>query len=119
MGIKILWSDKKRNRFGLPWTFTKYSLSEGRLFITDGFFLKTEKEIRLYQIKEIYFSQSLLQRVLNMGNIYIKSDSSLGEIILENVKYVKEVKDVISHWANLHRKDRIKNIEQIHSDSDF
>lgn len=119
MEIKILWSDNKRNKFGLPWTFTKYSLSEGRLFISEGFLLRTEKEIRLYQIKEIYYSQSLLQRFLDMGNIYIKSDSSLGDIVLENVKYVKEVKDVISHWADLHRKDRVKNIEQIHFDSDF
>ena len=38
MAIKIeyLWQDRKRH-LGLPLSFTKYSLSEDRLFVTEGF----------------------------------------------------------------------------------
>ena len=30
----MIWSDRKRNWLGLPWTFTVYGLTEDRLFIT-------------------------------------------------------------------------------------
>ena len=33
---EIKWKDRKRIIFGLPWTFTKYSLTEDRLFISTG-----------------------------------------------------------------------------------
>ena len=32
----ILWSDRKRGLFGLPWSFTKYVLTEEKLLITRG-----------------------------------------------------------------------------------
>ena len=34
--IEYLWNDRKRY-FGLPLSFTRYSLSEDRLFISEGF----------------------------------------------------------------------------------
>lgn len=33
----IIWGDRKRIIFGLPFTFTKYSLSADRLFISTDF----------------------------------------------------------------------------------
>ena len=36
--INVVWKDRKRNFLGLPWTFTKYSLSEDRFFIEKGLF---------------------------------------------------------------------------------
>ena len=32
-----VWEDRKRNFLGLPWTFTKYTLTPERLFINTGF----------------------------------------------------------------------------------
>ena len=35
----ILWKDRKRILFlGLPWSFTRYSVSKDRFFISKGFF---------------------------------------------------------------------------------
>ena len=39
-GMNYLWSARKRNALGLPWTFTKYAFTEDRLFVTTGL-LKT------------------------------------------------------------------------------
>ena len=111
--MNIIWSDKKRNFMGFPWTFTTYTLSEGRLFIESGILVKTEKELRLHRLKEIYFSQTILQRFFRLGNIHIRSDSSLGDFTLKNIFDVKKVKDEISHYANIHRKSRVRNISRI------
>lgn len=32
-GMNYLWSARKRNALGLPWTFTKYAFTEDRLFV--------------------------------------------------------------------------------------
>lgn len=116
--MNIIWSDKKRNCLGFPWTFTTYTLSEGRLFIESGILIRTEKELRLHKLKEIYFSQTLLQRFFGLGDIHIKSDSSLGDFVLKNVFDVKEVKDEISHWANIHRKSRVRAITRLDSNEE-
>mgnify|MGYP000064782610 FL=1 len=49
----IVWKDRKRTLFGLPWSFTKYSLSDDRLFISTGFLSTKEDEVRLYRIMDI------------------------------------------------------------------
>ena len=35
-----LWQGRRRNWLGLPWTFTKYSLDEEKLYINSGFFIQ-------------------------------------------------------------------------------
>ena len=47
----ILWKDRKRILFlGLPWSFTRYSVSKDRFFISKGFFSVKDDEVRLYRI---------------------------------------------------------------------
>ena len=45
--INYIWKDRKRTFLGLPWSFTKYKLTEDRLFIETGFFNSIENEVRL------------------------------------------------------------------------
>lgn len=42
----LIWYERKRLWCGLPWTFTKYGMDEGRLFVETGF-LNTREEERL------------------------------------------------------------------------
>ena len=60
--INYLWSDRKR-WLGIPWTFTKYSLSEDRFFIKKGFLNKTYDEVLLYRVRDISLKRSLWQRM--------------------------------------------------------
>ena len=46
----IIWTDKKRTLFGLPLSFTKYTLTKEKLIITVKFLALHEEEIRLYRI---------------------------------------------------------------------
>ena len=48
--INVVWQDRKRTLFGLPWSFTKYSLTEEKLLVETGFLNKKEEEI-LYNRK--------------------------------------------------------------------
>ena len=65
-----LWQSRKRNFLGLPWSFTKYSLDEERLYINTGLFTSTEDEVRLYRITDVTLKRGLGQKLFGMGTIH-------------------------------------------------
>ena len=63
----ILWKDRKRILFlGLPWSFTRYSVSKDRFFISKGFFSVKDDEVRLYRIMDISLERSFMQRLVGV-----------------------------------------------------
>ena len=95
MFINYLWTDKKRY-LGLPLSFTRYSLSEDRLFEDRGLLIARHNEILLYRVKDINVSISLWQRLFGVGTIKIYSvDSSSPVLCVMNVKEALAVKELI------------------------
>ena len=92
----IIWQDRKRY-FGLPISFTKYSLSEDRLFVESGFFNLLQNEVRLYRILDVQLKRSLGQRIFGVGSIMVSSsDKSLGTFEIKNIKDSANVKEMLS-----------------------
>ena len=97
---EIIWKDRKRIFFGLPWTFTKYSLSEDRLFISTGFFRVKEDEVRLYRIMDVSLERKLWQRMCGLGTIKCCSaDKTMGDFEIKNIKKSREVKEMLSNMV--------------------
>lgn len=118
----IVWKDRKRTLFGLPWTFTKYSLSDDRLFISTGFLNTKEDEVRLYRIMDISLNRSLGQRMFGLGTIKCCSaDKTLGDFEIKNIKKSKEVKEKLSEMVEDERnRKKVTSREFIdHEDDDF
>ena len=55
----VVWQDRKRIIFGLPWTFTKYVLTKEKLLIQTGILSTKEEEVRLYRIMDVTLRRSL------------------------------------------------------------
>lgn len=98
MAKEIVWKDRKRLLlFGLPWTFTKYSMSEDRFFIERGILNVREDEVRLYRITDVSLNRSLLQRMFGLGTIKCCSaDKTLGDFEIVNIKNSRDVKELLS-----------------------
>lgn len=97
---EIIWKDRKRIFFGLPWTFTKYSLSEDRLFISTGFFSVKEDEVRLYRIMDVSLERKLWQRMCGLGTIKCCSaDKTMEDFEIKNIKKSREVKEMLSNMV--------------------
>ena len=93
--IKYLWKDRKRY-FGLPLSFTRYMLSDDRLFISVGFLNIRDDEILLYRVRDIDTSRSLWQRLFGVGTIVvISSDKTMPNLVLKNIKDPLFVKELI------------------------
>lgn len=97
---EIILKDRKRIFFGLPWTFTKYSISEDRLFISTGFFSVKEDEVRLYRIMDVSLERKLWQRMCGLGTIKCCSaDKTMGDFEIKNIKKSREVKEMLSNMV--------------------
>ena len=93
--IEYLWKDRKRY-FGLPLSFTRYALSEDRLFLSGGFLNIKDDEVLLYRVRDIDSERSLFQRLFGVGTITVmSSDKSMPNLVLKNVKDPVFVKELI------------------------
>ena len=93
--IEYLWKDRKRH-LGLPLSFTRYRLSEDRLFCETGFFNLKSDEVLLYRVRDLQLTMSLGQRIFGVGTVsVVSSDKSIPHLDLKNVKHPRQVKELI------------------------
>lgn len=73
-----------------------YQLTTQRLIISDGILKKSQTEIELYRVKDIMVTQTLGEKINGVGDITIASTDLMdGTVVLSNVKYPIEVKELI------------------------
>ncbi len=93
--IEYLWKDRKRF-LGMPLSFTRYRLSEDRLFCETGFLNIKSDEVLLYRVRDLQLTLRLTQRIFGVGTIcIISSDKSIPHLDLKNVKNPRMVKELI------------------------
>lgn len=102
---KLKWYARKRLWCRLPWTFTKYGMSEDRIFVETGILNLHQKDVRLYRILNISLTRSLTQRIFGMGTIHLDSnDKDLECFELKNVLDSEHIKEMISDAVEMERK---------------
>ncbi len=117
--MEYLWKDRKRI-LGMPISFTKYSLTEERLFIETGFLSKKEDEVRLYRITDVSLNRSFGQRIFRVGTIHCCSgDKSLGDFDILKVKKPRDVKEMISELVEKQRDAKRVTSREFIGHNDF
>ena len=102
---KLKWYARKRLWCRLPWTFTKYGMSEDRIFVETGILNLQQKDVRLYRILNISLTRSLTQRIFGMGTIHLDSnDKDLECFELKNILDSEHIKEMISDAVEAERK---------------
>lgn len=103
----MVWSDRKRNWLGLPWTFTVYGLSQDRLFIKSGALNIHEDEVRLYRILDLSLRRSFWQRIVGLGTIHIdSSDKTMKAFDMQNIRNCEAVKEQLSQLVEQERDNK-------------
>ncbi len=117
---KVLWNDRKRIIFGLPWTFTKYKLTEEKLIIQTGFLNIKQEEVRLYRIIDVTLNRTFGQRIFKLGTIHCCSaDKSTPEFDIKNIKNSEAVKELLSDKVEQERqRKRVSSREYMVADDD-
>lgn len=129
-GSQFIWKDRKRF-LGMPLSFTRYALSEDRLFISVGFLSVKDEEVILYRVKDISVRRTLWQRLFGVGTVIIaSSDKTTPLLTLLNVKKPMDVKEMLHENVEsmkLRRRMRInetsasvdQDMDEIDDDFDF
>lgn len=113
MAIEYIWSDRKRI-LGMPITFTRYSLSDDRLFLETGLLNTKCEEILLYRVRDISLSITLGQRLFGVGTITIQSsDQTLPTLEIKNVKAPRDTKELIHEAVEEMKRSRRMRVGEI------
>lgn len=122
--IEYIWRDRKR-WLGMPLTFTRYAMSEDRLFISEGFLNIRDDEILLYRVRDLDTTRTLGQRLFGVGTVTVmSSDKTMPVMVLKNIKDPVGVKELIHKQVEemkIRRRVRVGEImgEGLDNDGDL
>ncbi len=115
----VLWRERKRTLFGLPLSFTVYTLTETKLFIKTGFFNTKEEEIRLYRILDITLRRTLEERIFGLGTIHCcTADKTAPEFDIKRIKNSKEIRTLLSNQVEEERSARYVGVREYMGDEE-
>lgn len=105
--------------FGLPWTFTKYIVSEDMLTVSSGFLSRIEDNCYMYKVLDVQLKESLIERLYGLGTIICYTgDVTHPQIHLKHIKNAKEIKNFFLD-ASEKAKMKRKTINMLDIDGDF
>lgn len=119
--MEYIWKDRKRY-LGMPLSFTRYALSEDRLFLSVGWLSIRDDELLLYRVRDISVQRTLWQRLLGVGTLTVtSSDKTTPTLQLKNIKQPMAVKEILHTQVEemkLRRRVRIGEIMNSVDDDD-
>lgn len=111
--------ERKRIKFlGLPFSFTKYTITEEKLTITTGFLSITEDDAFMYKIQDVRLTRSLAERMFKLGTITCYTgDTTHPELILHHIRHSGDIKDFIMLSSEEARRKR-RSLHTLNIDAD-
>ena len=94
MDTTVVFQERKRLLFfGLPWTFTKYTITPSLLTVDKGLLNTVQDDCYMYKIQDVKLNKSLIERIFGLATIICYTgDVTHPEIKLEHVKHSTEIK---------------------------
>lgn len=119
--MEYIWKDRKRY-LGMPLSFTRYAMSEDRIFLSTGLLTIKDEETLLYRVRDISVSRSLGQRVFGVGTLTVtSSDKTTPVLVMKNIKNPMTVKELLHSQVEemkLRRRVRVGEIMGSMDDDD-
>ncbi len=105
----VMFTERKRWLFlGLPWTFTKYTITPGVVTVDQGLLNTTEDDCYMYKIQDVKLSTSFLERIVGVATLKCYTgDVTSKELTMVHIRHAKEIKSYIlktSEAARLKRR---------------
>lgn len=114
---------KERKRwllFGLPLTFTTYSLSSKSLTLRKGLLTTTEDDILLFRVMDVSVRRTLFQKMSGIGTLTINSsDKTTPRLEIKNIKRIREFKEALDARVEKERLRMRFKTGELMGDVDF
>lgn len=93
--------------FGLPFTFTVYTVGEDMITVLEGFLNKKENDCYMYKVQDVELLESLPQRIFGLGTVRcFTGDTTSPTLLIQNVKNARSVKNFILEASEKARRRR-------------
>ena len=93
--------------FGLPFTFTKYTVTDEVITINEGFLSTKENDCYLYKVQDVELHTSLGERIFKLGTVACYTgDNTHPQLYLTHIHHAKEIKDYILKASEEARRRR-------------
>lgn len=104
--------------FGLPFTFTKYTINDQVITINIGLFNTTENDCYLYKVQDVELRTSLGERIFGLGTVACYTgDNTHPQLYLEHIRNAKEIKNYILRASEEARRKR-RTLNTLNIDAD-
>lgn len=94
--------------FGLPFTFTKYTIKEDMITISEGLLKTIENDCYMYKVQDVEHSATLMEKLFKLGTVICYTgDTTHARLVLNHIRNSKEIKEFIlreSEEARLKRR---------------
>lgn len=105
----VMFKERKRLLFfGLPWTFTKYTITPDLLTTDQGLLNTTEDDCYMYKVQDVKLKTSLIERIFGLATVVCYTgDTTHPELTLVHIRHAKEIKAYLlkaSEAARLKRR---------------
>ena len=94
--------------FGLPFTFTKYTVKEDMITIDSGLLKSVENDCYMYKVQDVELTATLIEKLFGLGTVVCHTgDTTHPTLKLEHIKNARVIKDFIlkeSEEARLKRR---------------
>lgn len=93
--------------FGLPFTFTKYTVKEDMITIDTGLLKTVENDCYMYKVQDVQHSASLCEKIFRLGTVIcFTGDTTHPQLALTHIRNSKEIKDFILEQSEAARLKR-------------
>ncbi len=101
---------KERKRwvfFGLPFTFTTYTVTEEMITIDSGILKRVEEDCYMYKVVDTTLEASLGERIFRLGTVVCHTgDKTHPKLKLEHIKNARAIKDFLLQASEAARMKR-------------
>lgn len=106
MDFKEEYKERKRSLFfGLPLSFTTYTLTEKKINIKKGFLKTVEDDTLMYKVQDVTLVRGLFERIFGLGTVICySSDVTDSKLMLTHIRNSSEVKEFILQTAEMERR---------------
>lgn len=82
--------------FGLPFTFTKYTIKEDVITIQQGLLKVVEDDCYMYKVQDVQHTATIMERIFKLGTVVCYTgDTTNPRLVLLHIKNSRAIKDFI------------------------
>lgn len=93
--------------FGLPFTFTKYTVTDNVITVNEGLLNTKENDCYLYKVQDVELQTSFMERIFGLGTVACYTgDNTHSQLFLSHIRNAREIKNYILETSEEARRKR-------------